>query len=320
MAIDATAGPSRFAGMDTRRHWWCALLAVMACERPPVERANDTTVPAVSPPPVTVVPPATESAWDTAAGPVFLVMGAGADQAALVMPLLDTAASLDTVHVPLTPWRGVTFDVFRQGRPAGVTAVGDSIALEAPEDCSAWPALRVARPDTVSWSVAFRTGSFTALGFDTLAGLSPRDSAGLTRDLARAASAAPGDTSDAMRGLPYVVQRAWRARLPSGHDFVMAEIDRTLNQEANPVHEHLLMAVERDTLPGSPWVLRWSERMVGGEETLASIEVMLIGVPRGRTDPVLLFARYLGDGVVYALLQRDGARWRLRWTSPYAGC
>ncbi|MBL8982601.1 MAG: hypothetical protein JNL26_10485 [Gemmatimonadetes bacterium] len=304
------------------RRWLVAVLVIGACERPAVERANDTTPSTVPPPPpppeVTV---ATDTPWDTAAGPAFLVMGATPDQAALIVPFVDTATSVDTLKVALTPWRGVAFDFFRQGIPVGTASAGDSIALDAPDDCSAWPALRVARGDTTGWNIAFPTGRFTALGVDSLAGLTPRDSAGLTRELARVASGAPGDTADAMRGLPYVVHRAWRTTLPSGRSWVLAEIDRTLNQEANPVHEHLLLVAERDSSAGSRWELAWSERMVGGEEASESIDLIVIGTPRGRPEPVILFARYLGDGVIYAMLQRESTgRWRLRWTSPYVGC
>lgn len=304
------------------RRWLVAVLAIGACERPAVERANDTVLSTVPPPPPPAVAPiVTDAAWDTAAGLAFLVMGAHADQAAMVVPFVDTAASLDTMQVPLGPWRGVAFDFFRQGQSIGTASAGDSIAMDAPDDCSAWPALRVTRGDSTGWTVAFPTGRFAALAMDSLAGLAPRDSAGLTRDLARVASAAPGDTAELMRGLPYVVHRAWRTTLSNGRQVVMAEIDRTLNQEASPVHEHLLLVAERDTTAGSRWELAWSERMVGGEEAIESMELMVIGTARGRSEPIILFARYLGDGVIYAVLQREGSGgWRLRWTSPYVGC
>ncbi|MBK8245907.1 MAG: hypothetical protein IPK85_00625 [Gemmatimonadetes bacterium] len=217
------------------RRWLVAVLAIGACERPAVERANDTVLSTVPPPPPPAVAPiVTDAAWDTAAGLAFLVMGAHADQAAMVVPFVDTAASLDTMQVPLAPWRGVAFDFFRQGQSIGTASAGDSIAMDAPDDCSAWPALRVTRGDSTGWTVAFPTGRFAALAMDSLAGLAPRDSAGLTRDLARVASAAPGDTAELMRGLPYVVHRAWRTTLSNGRQVVMAEIDRTLNRGGEP--------------------------------------------------------------------------------------
>jgi hypothetical protein len=118
-----------------------------------------------------------------------------------------------------------------------------------------------------------------------------------------------------------VVHRAWRTTLPTGRQVVLAEIDRTLPQEATPLHEHLLLVVERGPDSAARWELAWSERTVGGEESSGAIDLVAVGVPRGRPEPVLLLARYLGDGVTYALLQRDGdPRWRLRWVSPYAGC
>jgi hypothetical protein len=35
----------------------------------------------------------------------------------------------------------------------------------------------------------------------------------------------------------------------------------------------------------------------------------------------LVLARYIGDGVAYALLERNGAaRWEIRWVSAASGC
>ena len=54
---------------------------------------------------------------------------------------------------------------------------------------------------------------------------------------------------------------------------------------------------------------------------IESSELLAIARFAPTRDVEVLLARYVGDGVVYALLERAGARrWRLRWTSPYVGC
>ncbi len=297
-----------------------ATLAVGACDRPSPERANDTAVVTPPPPDSAVAPPLESTMWDSAAGPIFLVMGATSDQGAVVVPGIDTSASIDTIAIPVERFRALTLDLFRDGRLVTTGTAGDSIARDVPDDCSTWPLLRLARSDTAAWTIAFPTGRFSALGMDSLLALPSTDSVRLTRELARVASAAPGDTADAMRGLPYVVQRAWRGTLRSGRALVVAEIDRALNQEANPQHEHLLLVAERDS-GATRWNPGWGERTLGGEEALASIDLLAAGYLRGRDEPVVFLARYLGDGVIYSMLSRErNGRWHVRWSSPYTGC
>lgn len=309
-----------------RRTGWLAVLLVVACERPAPARSNDTAVP-TAPPPETAVALPTPSvpAWDSAAGPVFLVVGANAQQAAVIVPGVDTAASLDTVTFDLARYRSMSLDLFSGGRRLGAANVGANVALDVPEDCSAWPVVRLngvaADSSSTSWQIAFASDRFQVLAIDSLSTFPRTDSLRLVNELARVASAAPGDTVQAMRGIPFVVRRAYRAMLPGGIGAVIAEVGRALNQEANPIQEHLLIIAERDS-SAKEYRLAYLERSSGGEEMLESSELLLIGVPRGRAQPMVLLARYLGDGVVYSMLDRtapDG-KWRLRWSSPYAGC
>jgi hypothetical protein len=307
-----------------RRTGWVAVLLVVACERPAPVPSNDTAVPTVPPPETAAalpVPPV--PAWDTAAGPVFFVVGPNAQQAAVIVPGIDTAASLDTVTFDVARYRSMQLDLFSAGRRLGAAAVGTTVTLDVPEDCSAWPMVRLtglADSTGNGWTVALRADRFHQLGVDSLPTLPRADSARLVSELARVVSAAPGDTVQAMRGIPFVVRRAYRSTLSGGIGVVIAEVGRSLNQEANPIQEHILLIAERDTL-AKGYRLAYVERSAGGEEMLESSELLLLGTLRGREQPMVLLARYLGDGVVYSMLERapDGM-WRLRWTSPYAGC
>lgn len=312
-------------GCILRRTGLVAVLLVVACERPAPARSNDTAVPTAPPPETAVALPVPSlPAWDSAAGPVFFVVGPNSQQAAVIVPAIDTAASLDTVTFDLAPYRAMSLDLFAGGRRLGPATVGATITLDVPEDCSAWPLVRVngfADSASNTWAVAFRSDHFEPLAVDSLVTLPRADSLRLVTELARVASAAPGDTVQAMRGIPFVVRRAYRATLPGNVAAVIAEIGRSLNQEANPMQEHLLVIAERDSATAKGYRLAYLERSAGGEEMLESSELLLLGVPRGREYPMMLLARYLGDGVVYSMVDRtpDGT-WRLRWSSPYAGC
>jgi hypothetical protein len=139
-------------------------------------------------------------------------------------------------------------------------------------------------------------------------------------ELARIASGAPGDTVEALRGIPYVVRRGYRFTVPGASPIMIAEISRSLPQEANPAQELMLLIVEQDSLT-SRYRLAYVERASGTEETLESTELLVAGQVASRSEAVILLARDSGDGVTYSILERDGPRqWRVRWNSPYAGC
>lgn len=306
-----------------RRFAIAVLLVATACDRQPQQRANDTTATLPSPPETTVTTPLppVEAAWDTAGGPVFIVMGPSGTRGAIVRPDIDSTASLDTMSITPGPEGSLAFEVFQGSRLLARASVGDRVVQDIPQDCSAWPAVRLnGVSDSVAWSVAFAEGRFSPIVAESLAVLSKADSTRLARDLARVASAVPGDTTDALRGLPYVVRRAWVFSLPAGGQGVLAEVGRSLNQEANPVHEQLLMVAERDSA-AARLVMRFATRTVGGEEGLETVELLAVGQWRGRQQPVALVARYVADGVIYGLLtRRDTGGWAMTWASPYVGC
>ena len=302
-----------------------ALVLSAACERAGPERSKDTPV-VISPPPP-VAPDsaiATTSPWDTAAGPAFLVVGADPTQAAVVVPSFAADADLDTAHFDLKPALASAFDLYAAGRRAGAAQLGSIISVDPPDDCTAWPQVRLRTPpdsQAAGWTVAIARGRFTPLSIDSIPGMSRADSGQLVMELARIASSAPGDTVDALKGTAYVVRRGYRTAIPGYPSIVFAEITRSLNQEANPAHEHMLLVMERDSLTNSRYRMAYVERSSGTEEALESTELLVAGIITGRTQPVLLIARYAGDGVIYSLLERnDDRQWRIRWTSPYAGC
>jgi hypothetical protein len=163
---------------------------------------------------------------------------------------------------------------------------------------------------------------------DSVATLNAQDSARRAADVARVASVIPGDTAPAFRGLPYAVRDAHRFTLPSGDTVIAAEVVRRLNQEDNPQEEHILIIMERDTVPGpngapQPYIAAYSERTSGPEDDVETDEV-LAGVLLGHDPhgiPTIILDRDYGDGNAYTLIQRSARRvWRARWSSAYVGC
>lgn len=300
------------------------LISAAACERAEIERSNDTPVVVVPPPSDSVDSVAvTVSPWDTAAGPAFLVVGASAGQAAVVLGSLDSSGELDSSRFDLSAIRNARFDLLLSGRRVGSARTGSTIPPESPDECVAWPHVTLEVPadsQPSSWTVGVIGGRFSPIEPDSIAGQSRRDSLRITMELTRIASSAPGDTVESLKGIPYVIRRGYLID-PSGLPaIVLAEVTRSLNQEASPTQEHMLLIVERaEDQPR--YRLAYVERTSGPEESLESTELLTAGMVRGASQPSILLARYIGDGVAYSLLERtDDGNWRLRWTSAYAGC
>ena len=154
---------------------------------------------------------------------------------------------------------------------------------------------------------------------DSLEGMPRADSARLAADIARVVSALPDTGDSTFTGRPFLVRAAYRFRIGSGVEGVAADVMRTVNQEANPRAEHLLVVAERET--GGRWTAAYVERASGHEETLEVSELLAAVLVGGVEWPTLVLARDYGDGTAYALVEREGTRrWKVRWSSAYAGC
>lgn len=302
------------------------LLVGVGCDQPAPPRTNDmVTVPPSLPLVPDSVTATVEMPWDSAAGPVFLTIGPNASIASIVFPAVASDAEIESGRLDASPFIGTVFDLFSNGRVVGDATVSAVVPLEAPEECTGWPLVQLSgvRDDSASraWAVGLVRGRATSIPYDSISGLSSADSSRLAIDIARIASSVPGDTVAELRGLPYQVRRAYRFPVATGVDGLVTEVWRTLNQEANPKQEHLLIVAERDSTTRGRFDIAYTERAAGGEEMLESSEVMVIARFAPSRGVSILLARYVGDGVIYGLLERTAERrWRLRWSSPYVGC
>jgi len=303
-------------------------ISLLACERStPAAARKDTTIAVVPPRESIAVPKPASITWDSSAGPALFVAGATPQQALVIAPRYTDSLSLDSVRLDTAALRSLRLDLFGSGRQVGSARIVSAASGSSRTDsCRSWPTARleVASSDTGStapWSVAFEAGRALPLAIDSIEGLATADSARLAADLARLASAVPGDTAAAFRGLPFVVTKAWRTHVPDGPTVLVAVVVRNVNQEANPRQERILLVAERDTTgPASQFTIRYTERITGREETLETTDPVTIVLLGAERRPALVVTRDTGNGLSYVLIERAAGQWRQRWASTYAGC
>lgn len=304
-------------------------LAVLAtaCDRStPAVARKDTVVPVAPPPETTVVAKPEPSTWDSTAGPALFVVGSSPDEATVVIPRFTDAAALDSAQFDLSRVHAIQVELFASGKRVGAARVG-AIASPTPADsCRRWPTARLDIPaaDTAAaraWTVGFEAGHATALPIDSIAGLPTPDSARFAADIARIASALPGDTATMFRGLPFVVNTAWRIREPNGQVLVAAVVVRNVNQEANPRQERILLLAERDTTGSrTRYVPQYFERTAGLEETVETTDLVAMVLLGADRRPTLVVTRDAGNGLSFALIEQIAGKWQHRWSSAYSGC
>lgn len=292
-------------------------LALPACER--AERPVDTT--AAPPPGDSTLPADTAGAaaiipeWVRSLGPYLLVVGESPGEAVVLRITQD-----ETDTLPIGPVRGDRISIVD---PAGVARPARVSAAPPPADsgrCASWPVVRIAGTgrEVTSWTIGFPPDRAMPLHVDSLSSLAGRDSASLAAAIARAASIVPGDSARGFRGLPFVVRAAWRTAI-DGRRIIVADVERRINQEADPRVERLALIAE-EAAPGGQLEPVWSERITGREDAVPTTDLLaVLRLPVGITTAAL--ARIDDTGSLYLLLERTAAGgWAVRWSSADAGC
>ncbi|MDB4911058.1 MAG: hypothetical protein JWO39_1881 [Gemmatimonadetes bacterium] len=308
--------------------WILVFAPLSACERKPSAKPAETasTVPetiATAPATKPVVIPST---WDTSAGPVIFVRGNSTAEAYVIFPTITDSTPSADVHFDSALARNTTVELFQRAGGGEAARIGALAGGEWNADqCIEWPAAKVQTTPNgeagSGWTVAFLKGRAKALAMDTVEAMAHADSARLAADITRLVSTVPNDTARTFRGIPYSVRTAYRFTPVAGVEAVVADVVRTLNQEANPLEEHTLVVGERPAGSNAPYKLAYREVTAGSDETLESSDV-LAAVAIGKPPHVdLVLAREGYESNAYALLERqaDGS-WRLRWTSAHTGC
>jgi hypothetical protein len=305
----------------------CLLLALGACEQrrsaPPIDSSVPLRPPSIGP---SAAPSA--STWDTHLGPVLLVAASGPDAATVVVGDSSRAGG-DTI----TEREAIAI----RSTPAVLIGRGDSVQVailqevrsrrgEDDSECTGWPTWRItsarAGSTLAPWSVGFVGATVQPVRMDSIESLSRADSARLAAEVTRLASALPGGGGDRFVGLPFTVTSLWRFRAGPGVEGVVANLVRHINQEARPFEERTLIIAERDsTRRDERFILAYADRSQGAEETVESRDVLALARATPDAQPMLVLGRDYGDGMAYALIQRDpSGRWRDKWHSPRGHC
>lgn len=259
--------------------------------------------------------------WDDAdAGPVMVL--AAADNplsAAVVLPAESdsTLAAMSTFQ--LDSLSNLPVDLFGAGGSVGQANLKVNSQKAAGEGCVAWPLAQLSSQPGAPWKVGFAKGRATAMQLDSIDGMSPADSASITAELAKIASAASVKSDPAFQGLPFIVQRGYRTSFGKT-SILIGSIVRKINEEATPRVENLLMVAEKSD-PSGEYVNAFQSRTSGTEDDVRTNAVIAAVHFVHTNRPALVVSFEYDDGGQVALLERVADHdWRITWRSAYTGC
>jgi hypothetical protein len=292
------------------------LLMVLACR----DKAGDSANAGRSLPAVFSLGPTSNTQWNVNAGPVMLFSaGNSTDSASIVLPEA-TDSTIELIQEVAPPVSGLVFDLFNRGGKVDSTRVlPQKVEADTMRDCNAWPVGRTqsAHP---AWRVGFVRGNVRAIPLDSIESLPSADSAMLAASLAQTAATLPVSSDPTFRRLPFRVQSAYTFRLDSV-EVVIADIVRTLNEEANPRIEHLLVMGERPAGTKGRYAVGYFSRIAGAEETMQATEVLAAVRIGSSKSPAIVVSVESEEGVKLGLIERTGpGQWRSTWKSAYTTC
>ena len=271
-------------------------------------------------PPVFPSRPMGNTNWDVEAGPLMLLsFGVNSDSAAVILPEVSdsTVASLQTDSVPVA---GLVFDLFgRGGKINTSTRVGSVKRSDATQDCDGWPVVGV-RAASPGWRIGFAGAHVQAIRLDSIEAMPSADSAALAVAIAETSATLAIASDPAFRGLPFRVRSAYTFRLDSV-DVVIADVVRSVNEEANPRIEHLLMIGERPAGSTGKYKTGYYSRTAGAEETTQATEVLAaVRIVSSKRPAVVVNIEY-DDGRTLGLIERVApGQWRSVWRSAFTDC
>jgi hypothetical protein len=254
--------------------------------------------------------------WNRDAGPV-IVVSAGADTIAVVIPEAtdSTIASFQDITPPIS---GLAFDLFGRAGKVGSAVAASPLSVKASPDCYSWPLAKL-RSANASWQVGFAAGHVLAIKLDSIESMPSADSAALAASLAQTAALLP-ISDPTYRGLPFRVRSAYALRLDSV-EVVVADVVRSVNEEANPRVEHLLIVGERSAGSSGKFNVGYFNRTAGAEESTQATEVLTAVAVGPAKRPAIVVRIEYSDGGKLGLIERTGpGQWRATWTSAYTDC
>lgn len=249
---------------------------------------------------------------------MLLSDGNNADSAAVILPEISdsTIASVQGTSAPID---GLSFDLFGRAGKVETAKLVTALRPDSTRDCYAWPSagVRTANP---AWRIGFASGHVQAIKLDSIEAMPSTDSAALAAAIAQTAATLPSASDPTFKGLPFRVRSAYTFRLNSV-DVVIADVVRSVNEEANPRLEHLLIIGERPAGTTGKYTASYYSRTAGAEETTQATEILAaVRIESSRTPAVVVNIEY-DDGRKLGLIERTApGEWRSIWRSAYTDC
>ncbi len=250
---------------------------------------------------------------------MLVSIGNSTDSAAVILPEV-TDSTIASVQGNGAPVAGLVFDLFgKGGKVEGSTPVVALRLADTKQECYGWPLAGV-RTAGSEWRIGFASGHAQAIELDSIEAMPSTDSAALAASLAQTAATLAIASDPTFRGLPFRVRSAYTFRLDSV-EVVLADVVRSVNEEANPRLEHLLIIGERPAGTTGKYTAGYYSRTAGAEETTQATEVLAaVKIGPSKTLAVVVNIEY-DDGRKLGLIERTApGQWRSRWRSAYTDC
>lgn len=249
----------------------------------------------------------------------MIVTTGNSDTVGVVIPEA-TDSTIESLQGMTAPISGLKFDLFgRAGKSASAIALTAVSPGDTADQCYSWPLARLAS-SRANWRVGFVSGRVQPIPLDSIEAMNSADSSTLAVSLAQTAATLPAASDPTFRGLPFRVRSAYRFTLDS-LDVVIADVVRTVNEEANPRVEHLFIVGEKPRNVVGKFAVGYYSRTAGKEESVQATEVLAtvrVGAPR---RPVIVVNIEYDDGGKLGFIERTApGEWRATWRSAYTDC
>jgi hypothetical protein len=271
-------------------------------------------------PPVFPSGPA-NTGWNPEAGPMMIVSSGNSDTVGVVLPEA-TDSTIEVLQTITPPVAGLAFDLFdRAGRTASWVGVSPLVETDTTQECDTWPMARLrARSARGNWRVGFVAGRVQPVPLDSIEALNSADSSALAVSLARAAATVAGVSDPTFKGLPFRVRSAYTFRRDTV-DVVVGDVVRSVNEEANPRVEHLLIVGERPHGSNANFNVAYYSRTAGPEEATQATEILAVVEIGPAKRPAIVINIEYDDGGKLGLIERiSEGEWRPTWKSAYTDC
>jgi len=298
------------------RRIFVPLLLVAACR----DKAGNGANTGRSLPAVFSLGPTSSTNWNVNAGPVMLVSaGTSSDSVSIVLPEA-TDSTIESIQGLVPPVSGLVFDLFnRSGKTDSTTILPQKTGADTTRECITWPIGKTQSAQS-NWRVGFVRGNVSAVSLDSIGSLPSADSAMLAASLTQTAATLPISSDPTFRKLPFRVQSAYTFRLDSV-EVVIADIVRSLNEEANPRIEHLLLIGERPIGSRGKYAVGYFSRIAGAEETMQATEVLAAVRIGPSKSSAIIVSVDSEEGVQLGLIERTRpGQWRSTWKSAFTTC